>query len=71
MQRVNEFYTTEVSLGVTYIVPTPGRFRFYIIVRETGPGTYPEFGVFCLQYESRVSVVEFKTVLLLDYPLIS
>lgn len=52
-------------------MPTLGRFRFYIIVRETGPGTYPEFGVFCLQFESRVSMVEFKTVLLLDHPLIS
>lgn len=71
MQRVSEFYTTEVSLGVTYIMPTPGRFRFYVIVRETGPGTYSEFGVFCLQYESRVSVVEFKTVVLLYPHLIS
>lgn len=68
MQTVNGFYTSEVLLGVTYIIPTPGRLRFYISIMKIGPDPFPKFWVFGFQYENRVSVVEFKTVLLLDHP---
>lgn len=71
MQRVNGVYTTEVPLGVISITPNPGRFRFYLLMWKMGPGPLPEFWVFDLQNESQVSVVEFKTMLLLDHSPVS
>lgn len=68
MQTVNGFYTSEAPWGVAYIIPTLSRLRFYINIMKIGPDPFPEFWVFGFQYEHRVPMVEFKTVLWLDHP---